>query len=130
MKRTLRSIALPAALAAAGLFAAASPSPAGVFVTGFHGPRVSVSVGVGPFVPGYVVTAPRVVFYRPSFGYGFWAPAGFGYRSPYWVPVHRFRTHWVVSPYGRHFRGYGRHFRHGHPIRHGRVHGRVHRRHR
>ena len=121
MKRALRSIALPALVAAAGIFAFASPAKAGVFV-GFHGPHVSVSVGLGPgpFYPGYVVPAPAAVIYRPYYGYGFWAPAGFGYASPYWVPVHRFHSRWIVSPYGRSFHGYRRPFHgHGHVRGHG-----------
>lgn len=117
MKRTLRSMALPALVVAAGMFAFASPAKAGVSF-GFYGPHVSVSVGVGPgpFYPGYVVPAPRVVLYRPYYGYGFWAPAGFGYASPYWVPVRRYHSRWIVSPYGRYAGGYryGRGYGHGH----------------
>jgi|AmaraimetFIIA100_FD_contig_31_40430282_length_528_multi_6_in_0_out_0_1 hypothetical protein len=99
MKRALRW--LPALVVATGMFALASPAKAGVSF-GFFGPHVSVSIGVpGPFYPGFVVPVPRAVVFRPYYGYGFWAPAGFGYASPYWVPVHRYRTRWIVSPYGR-----------------------------
>jgi hypothetical protein len=107
MKRALRSIGLPALVAAAGMFALASPAKAGVS-SGFFGPHVSVSIGLpGPFYPGYVVPVPGAVGYRPYCGYGFWAPAGFGYRSPYWVPVHRFHSRWIVAPYGSYARRYG-----------------------
>ena len=114
MKRALRSMALPALVVAAGMFAFASPAEAGVSF-GFFGPHVSVSFGVGPgpFYPGYAVPAPAAVVYRPSFGYGFWAPAGFGYPAPYWVPVHRYHSRWIVAPYGRHAHGYGRGAGHG-----------------
>ena len=117
MKRTLRSMALPALVVAAGMFAFASPAEAGVSF-GFAGPHVSVSIGVGPgpFYPGYAVAAPGAVLYRPYYGYGFWAPAGYGYAAPYWVPVHRYRSRWIVSPYGRYARSYGhaRGHAHGH----------------
>jgi len=110
MKRALRSMAFPALVVAAGMFAFAAPAKAGVAV-GFVGPHVAVTIGVpGPFYPGYVVPAPRAVIYRPYYGYGFWAPAGFGYASPYWVPVHRYHARWIVSPYGR----YPGHYAHGH----------------
>ncbi len=120
MKRALRSMALPALVVAAGMFAFAFPAEAGVSF-GFFGPHVSVSIGVGPgpFYPGYAVPAPGAVVYRPYFGYGFWAPAGYGYASPYWVPVRRYHSRWIVSPYGpygpygRYARGYGR-AGHGH----------------
>jgi hypothetical protein len=122
MKRTLRSITLAGLLATAGLFASVQSAEAGWFAGGFRGPHVSLSVGIGgPFSPGYVVTAPHVVCYRPSYGYGFWAPIGYGYRHPYWVPVHRYRTHWIVSPYGRFRHGLGRQFgRHAQHFGHGR----------
>jgi len=112
MKRVLRST-LPALIVAAGMFAFASPAKAGV-AFGFYGPHVSVSIGVpGPFYPGYVVPAPAAVVYRPYYGYGFWAPAGFGYAAPYWVPVRHYHSHWVVSPYGRYAR-YGTAYGYGH----------------
>ena len=115
MRKALHSVALPAWLLAAGMFVIASPAKAGVSF-GFHGPHVSVSIGVpGPFYPGFVVPAPRVVVYRPAYGYGFWAPAGFGYASPYWVPVHRYHSRWIVSPYGRYA------VRSGYPRHHGYV---------
>ncbi len=107
MKRLLRRTALPALVVAAGMFAVASPAKAGVGF-GFYGPGVSISIGVpGPFYPGYVVPSPGAVCYRPSYGYGFWAPAGFGYAAPYWVPVYRSGPRWIVSPYGRYGHGYG-----------------------
>ena len=106
MKRALRSVALTALVAAAGMFAFAPPAKAGVSF-GFYGPHVSVSIGPGPFYPGYVVPVPAAVVYRPYYGYGFWAPAGFGYASPYWVPVRHYHSRWIVSPYGRYVRGYG-----------------------
>lgn len=119
MKRLLRSMALPALVVAAGMFAVASPAKAGV-AFGFAGPGVSVSIGVpGPFYPGYVVPGPNVVLYRPYYGYGFWAPAGYGYAAPYWVPVHSYRSHWVVSPYGRYARGYAPRYGHGYGYGHG-----------
>ena len=117
MKRTLRSMALSALVVAAGMLAFASPAEAGVSF-GFAGPHVSVSIGVGPgpFYPGYAVAARGAVLYRPYYGYGFWAPAGYGYAAPYWVPVHRYRSRWIVSPYGRYARSYGhaRGHAHGH----------------
>jgi len=118
MKRTLRSMALPALVVAAGMFAFASPAQAGVSF-GFAGPHVSVSIGVGPgpFYPGYAVPVPGAVLYRPYYGYGFWAPAGYGYAAPYWVPVHRYHSRWLVSPYGRYARSYG--YGHGHAHGHG-----------
>jgi hypothetical protein len=111
-------MALPALVVAAGMFAFASPAEAGVSV-GFFGPHVSVSIGAGPgpFYPGYAVPGPAAVVYRPYFGYGFWAPAGYGYASPYWVPVHRSHARWFVSPYGRYAHGYGRGSGHGHGYR-------------
>jgi hypothetical protein len=111
-------MALPALVVAAGMFAFASPAQAGVSF-GFAGPHVSVSIGVGPgpFYPGYAVPAPTAVFYRPYYGYGFWAPAGYGYAAPYWVPVHRYHARWIISPYGRYARPYG--YGHGHAYRHG-----------
>ena len=119
MKRALRSITVPAIVVAAGMFALSSPAKAGVAV-GFYGPHVSVSVGLGPgpFYPGYVVPAPAAVVYRPYYGYGFWAPAGFGYPAPYWVPVHAYRSRWIVTPYGRSARygAYG--YAHGHGYAH------------
>ena len=139
MKRALRSMVLPALVGAAGIFAFARPAEAGAFV-GFHGPRVSVAIGIGPgpFYPGYVVPAPAAVIFRPNYGYGFWAPAGFGYVSPYWVPVHRFHARWVVSPFGpffhRPFFGHGFHrpfFAHGFHrpfFGHGHFRGNFHRR--
>ena len=124
MRKTVGSILLPALVAAAGLLAFPRPAEAGGFF-GFHGPHVSVSIGVGagPFYPGYVVPAPGAVIYRPYYGYGFWAPAGFGYGAPYWVPVNRYHASWVVAPYGRFFHGYRRPF-----VAHGHFHGNVHRR--
>ena len=126
MKRALRSIVLPSVFAAAGMFAFAPSAKAGAFI-GFHGPHVSVSIGVGPgpFYPGYAVPAPGAVIYRPYYGYGFWAPAGFGYAAPYWVPVNRYHSSWVVAPYGRFFHGYRRPF-----VGHGHAHfrGNFHRR--
>ena len=114
MKRAFRSIGLLALVVAAGMFALASPAKAGV-AFGFAGPHVSVSIGVpGPFYPGYVVPAPAAVVYRPYYGYGFWAPPGFGYASPYWVPVRHYHSRWIVSPHGRYARtyGYGRGYAH------------------
>ncbi|HYX21369.1 MAG TPA: hypothetical protein VFA98_11050 [Thermoanaerobaculia bacterium] len=123
MKRLLRRTALPALVVAAGMFAFAPPAKAGVGF-GFYGPGVSVSIGVpGPFYPGYVVPAPRAVIYRPYYGYGFWAPAGYGYAAPYWVPVHTYHSHWVVSPYGRYARGYGYGHGYGRGYGHGYGHG-------
>jgi len=113
MRGALRSVAVPALVLAAGMFVIASPAKAGVSF-GFYGPHVSVSIGVpGPFYPGYAVPVPRAVVYRPALGYGFWAPPGFGYASPYWVPVHRYHSRWIVSPYGR----YARHSGSGRPYR-------------
>jgi hypothetical protein len=88
MKGTLRSIALPAALAAAGLFASARPAAAhgwGRVGFQFHSPHAAVAFGVGhPFFPHHV-------FYRAHFGYGYWGPAHFcgfhGIRHAHWVPV-------------------------------------------
>ena len=105
MRSPLRSIALPAALAAAGLLAATRPAAAHDWGHGFRPPHAAVAFGFGhPVLPHHV-------FYRAHFGFGFFEPVRFcaihGIRHAHWVPVHRFpRSRFVASP---RFHG------HGHP---------------
>ena len=105
MRSPLRSIALPAALAAAGLFISARPAAAHDWGrVGFYSPHAAVAFTVGhPFFP-------RHPFYRAHFGYGYWGPVHFcgfhGIRHAHWVPVPYYRSRFAFSP---RFHGHGRH---------------------
>lgn len=118
MKRQPRSIALPAALAVAGLLASSSPAAAhGGSHWGLRSPRAAPAFGVGSpaFRPGFIVPWPHRLFFRAHFGHGFQGLARFcafhGMRHAHWAPVRRFRTGWIVVP--QRFPGHGHH-RHFH----------------
>jgi hypothetical protein len=105
MKRMLRSIAISATLALGGLLASSRPVAAGVrFDVAVRAPHAAFTFGIGQsaFPVGRVVARPfaRRVFYRPRFGYGFWAPATYSsfhrVRHALFVPVRRYRTGWIV----------------------------------
>jgi hypothetical protein len=88
MRSPLRSIALPVALAAAGLLASARPAAAhgrGLVGFHFHSPHAAVA-----FTAGHPFFQHRV-FYRAHFGYGYWGPVHFcafhGIRHAHWVRV-------------------------------------------
>ena len=115
MKRALGSFALPALLALAGLFAAPQPAAAhGGFRVVVRAPHAAVAFGFGhpAFRVGAFVAPPYAqrVFYARPYGYGFWAPAGYcsfhGVRHAHFVPVHRYRSRWIVAAPGYAHRGY------------------------
>jgi hypothetical protein len=105
--KLLRSIAVPAVLGLAGSLLSARPAAASgaldVFVRAPHA-TVAFAIGHSAFPVGLVVRPPYAsrVFYRPRFGYGFWAPAApcaiHGVRHAHFVPVRHYRTGWIVAP--------------------------------
>lgn len=109
MRSPLRSIAFPAALAAAALFAAASPAAAHDWGRGLRPPHAVVAFDVG--YPAF----PHRVFYRAHFGFGFFEPVRFcaihGTRHAHWVPVHRFRSGRFLASPRFHGRAHHRAFR-------------------
>lgn len=98
MTRQLRSIALPAALALAGLLASTRPAAAHDWGhRGFRSPRAAFAFGVGH------LAFRHHVFHRAHFGSGFFGPARFcgfhGIHHARWAPVRHFRSgRFVVWP--------------------------------
>jgi hypothetical protein len=109
MKRVRTSLGVPAALALAGMISAPAATRADGFRAVVRAPHATFAFHVGhPAFPVGAVVAPpfaRRVFYRPAYGYGFWAPSAYctfhGVSHAHFIPVRRYRTGWIVVGSGR-----------------------------
>ena len=126
MRKSLRSIAIPALISAAGLLLSARSAAAhGGAVFGLRAPhaRFLIHAGHPVFRDGFVDVRPYAhrVFYRPRFGDGFWARRSYcsyhPIRHAHWVQVRRHRTGWIVVSPRHGAYGYGHRHPYGHRYR-------------
>jgi len=100
----MRSIGVPAVLGLAMSLLAPSPATAwGTVGVVVRAPHATVAFSAGsPFFPVGCVVPPLYashVFYRPWYGYGFWAPPIYGVRHAHFVPMRHHGRSWVVAPW-------------------------------